>query len=81
MRVASLFDSPVVSIFLSHSVSTWAGQTWVQPILEQDQRMDQPYDVLGPRQGTSDFHRLPYRQAASVVSTVCGKYSNFYLYF
>ncbi|WZY86532.1 hypothetical protein YC2023_032916 [Brassica napus] len=49
----------------------------VQPIRERDQRMDQPYDVLGPRQGTSDFHSLPSREAASVVSSVCGKYSNF----
>ena len=43
--------------------------------------MDQPYDVLGPRQGTSDFHSLPNRQAGSVVSSVCGKYSNFLLIF
>ncbi|KAG5396607.1 hypothetical protein IGI04_018421 [Brassica rapa subsp. trilocularis] len=43
----------------------------VQPIRERDQRMDQPYDVLGPRQGTSDFHSLPSREAASVVSSVC----------
>ncbi|WZY79826.1 hypothetical protein YC2023_026210 [Brassica napus] len=28
----------------------------VQPIRERNQRIDQPYDVLGPRQGTSDFH-------------------------
>uniref|UniRef100_A0A0D2ZTP0 Uncharacterized protein n=1 Tax=Brassica oleracea var. oleracea TaxID=109376 RepID=A0A0D2ZTP0_BRAOL len=40
----------------------------VQPIREREQRVDQTYDVLGPRQGTSDFHSLPYRQAASVVS-------------
>uniref|UniRef100_A0A0D3BL68 Uncharacterized protein n=1 Tax=Brassica oleracea var. oleracea TaxID=109376 RepID=A0A0D3BL68_BRAOL len=43
----------------------------VQPIRERVQRMDQPYDVLGPRQATSDFHSLPYRQSASVVSSVC----------
>ncbi|KAF3511875.1 hypothetical protein F2Q69_00003802 [Brassica cretica] len=43
----------------------------VQPIRERDQRIDQPYVVLGPRQGTSDFHSLPYRQAASVISSVC----------
>ncbi|WZY70382.1 hypothetical protein YC2023_002622 [Brassica napus] len=45
----------------------------VQPIRERDQRMDQPYDVLGPRQGTSDFHSLPSREAASVVSSVCDR--------
>uniref|UniRef100_A0A0D2ZX90 Uncharacterized protein n=1 Tax=Brassica oleracea var. oleracea TaxID=109376 RepID=A0A0D2ZX90_BRAOL len=34
-------------------------------------RMDQPYDVLGPRQGTSDFRLLSYRLAGYVVSSVC----------
>uniref|UniRef100_A0A0D3DN68 Uncharacterized protein n=1 Tax=Brassica oleracea var. oleracea TaxID=109376 RepID=A0A0D3DN68_BRAOL len=48
----------------------------VQPIRERDQRMNQPYDALGPRQGTSDFHSLPYRQAASVVSPGCGPRSS-----
>nr|VDD23106.1 unnamed protein product [Brassica oleracea] len=40
--------------------------SWFNRSGNRDQRMDQPTDdVLGPRQGTSDFHSLLYRQAAS----------------
>ncbi|KAG2286290.1 hypothetical protein Bca52824_045894 [Brassica carinata] len=69
MTVAQLVQQPVVSIFLSHSVSKGTTSNTVQPIRERDQRMDQQYDVLEPQQGISDFHSLSCRGPGDVVSS------------